>query len=106
MIAETTTQKELFAPAETVSTEAKAPNTIPEAMAIGYDNPHAANPFVWSSSLWEAFLIGQYLRCRGLSMDGFRKSRGSSYVNRNGLNVKVIYDRRGGTMSHALIANR
>ena len=100
------TQAELFTPTETVSTEAKAPDTIPEAMAAGYENPKADNPFMWSSCLWEAFLIGQYLRERGLSVDGFRKSRGSSYVNRSGLVVKVLYERRGGTASWGITANR
>jgi hypothetical protein len=100
------TQAELFTPAETVSSEAKAPDTIPAVIAMGYDNPTAANPYYWSSSFWEAFLIGQYLRDKGLPVDGFRKSRGSSYVNRSGLVVKVLYDRRGGTASGGITANR
>jgi hypothetical protein len=97
------TQAELFTPAETVSREPKAPDTIPEVMAMGHENPHAANPYYWSSTFWEAFPISQYLALRGLPVDGFRKSRGSSYVNRNGLKLTVVYDRRGGTMSHAII---
>jgi hypothetical protein len=100
------TQAELFSPTETVSQEAKAPDTIPAVMAMGYDNPKAANPYYWSSSFWEAFLIGQYLREKGLPVDGFRQSRGSSYVNRSGLVLKVAYDKRGGTASWAIIANR
>ena len=38
-----------------------------------------------SSTLWEAFTLGQHLRRHGHSMEGFRKSRGSSYVNARGV---------------------
>jgi hypothetical protein len=103
------TQAELFSPTETVSTEVKAPSAIADAMTAGHDNPKAANPFLWSSTLWEAFQIGQYLHSRGINppFTAFRKVSGSIYANpRADLSVKVIYDRRGGTMSHALIANR
>jgi hypothetical protein len=61
------TQAELFSPAETVSTDVKAPSTIADAMTAGYENPKAANPFLWSTTLWEAFQIGQYLHSRGIN---------------------------------------
>jgi len=68
---------------------------FPEAIAAGHKTPLGANPFLWSSNLWEAFNIGQYLAKRGISPDGFRKSRGSRYVNNAGLVLKYHYDAAG-----------
>lgn len=68
------------------------PQSVPEAVATGHASPEAANPFLWSSDMWEAFNLGQYLRKLDISPEGFRKSRGSSYVNKSGLIVKYHYE--------------
>jgi hypothetical protein len=45
------TQAELFTATETISTQAKSPSTVTEALAVGYDNPKAATvPVVWTAS--------------------------------------------------------
>ena len=99
------TQAELFAPPETFFVTAAQPRTVTEAIAFGRNHPAAGNPFLWSSTLWEAVQIGKYLHAHDLSAEGFRKSRGSSYANRHGLTLKIIYDRQGGTASWAIIAS-
>ena len=90
---------ELFPRPELASTPVTRPATVPEAIAAGHSRPCAENPFLWSSNLWEAFNLGQYLRGRGMAPDGFRKSRGSTYINRNGLIIKYHYDRQGWFLS-------
>ncbi len=82
-------QRELFPVSELSPVLHDQPRTVPEAIAAGHKMPLGANPFLWSSNLWEAFNIGQYLAKRGISPDGFRKSRGSRYVNNAGLLSKV-----------------
>jgi hypothetical protein len=89
------TQTELFPAAEITSAADRLPNTVSEAVASGYRRPCGQNPFPWSSTLWEAFNLGQYLRGRGLAPEGFRKSHGSKYLNSNGLIVEYHYDRHG-----------
>ena len=89
------TQRELFPVSELSPVLHEQPRTVPEAIAAGHKMPLGANPFLWSSNLWEAFNIGQYLAKRGISPDGFRKSRGSRYVNNAGLVLKYHYDAAG-----------
>jgi hypothetical protein len=67
---------ELFSSADLPAVPSAEPRTVPEAIAAGHSRPDAANPFLWSSILWEAFNIGQYLRKRRISPDGFRKVHG------------------------------
>jgi hypothetical protein len=98
----TMTQPELFPVAELGSAPVVLPNTVPEAIAAGYARPSAENPFPWSSNLWEAFNLGQYLHGRRIVPEGFRKSRGSKYRNRDGLIIEYHYDRHG----FCLTANR
>jgi hypothetical protein len=50
--------------------------------------------FLWSSSLWEAFNIGQCLAKRGISPDGFRKSRGFALCEQRGPRPQISLRRR------------
>jgi hypothetical protein len=72
---------------------------ISEVIQVGYGFHHGPE-------LQARFKVISVIPGRTLSIDGFRKSRGSSYANRSGLVVKVLYDRRGGTASWAVTANR
>ena len=85
------TQTELFA-ADLGPLPVREPQSVPEAVTAGHASPEAANPFLWSSDMWEAFNLGQYLNKHGMSPEGFRKSRGSSYANKSGLIVKYHYE--------------
>jgi hypothetical protein len=95
-------QTELFTDLPSTPVSVQTPRTVPEALTAGHAAPLADNPFLWSSTLWEAFNLGQYLAQRGLDAHGFRKSRGSKYVNAAGLIVQYYYDRSG----WCLTANR
>lgn len=93
------TQRELFPVSELSPVLHEQPRTVPEAIAAGHKTPLGANPFLWSSNFWEAFNLGQYLAQRGISPDGFRKSRGSKFVNATGLVIEYHYDAAGWCLS-------
>lgn len=86
------TQTELFPASDLGSAPITEPHTVPEAIAAGFASPGSGNPFLWSSTLWEAFGLGQHLHRHGYSAEGFRKSRGSSYLNAHGLRFRFFYD--------------
>lgn len=73
--------------------------TMPDAILAGHRAPDATNPFCYSSILWQAFNLGQYLALCGLPPTGWRRSRGNSFAHRSGLVVHYYFESAGFCLS-------
>ena len=66
-----------------------------EAYRAGYFHRGAANPHIWSSTMWEAWEIGKYFQQNGLGYFNIKKAMGSSYKVEDGKQVSILYGKKG-----------
>ncbi len=68
---------------------------IAEAFRAGYFARGAANPNIWSSTMWEAWEIGKHFQQKGLGYFSISKTRGSSYKVEDGRTASILYGKKG-----------
>lgn len=79
-----------------------------DAMRAAYDiaasygsrvRPSACrNPYLWSSYMWEAWELGDYIHEKGLTLGApghWERGRGNTYRNADGLTLKLHYGKSG-----------
>lgn len=67
--------------------------TSEDAFRAGKQDPSGTNPFLWSSTLWEAFEVGQFCSTH-LPAARFKGHRGSTVKTTEG-GVRVTYRAKG-----------
>lgn len=70
---------------------AKPTKQVREAVEGGHANPESRNPFLWSSSLWEAWEFGRFMGRAGRSIEGLDKGRGLLWRTLGGYAFKGEY---------------
>jgi hypothetical protein len=53
-----------------------------------------ANPWLWSSRLWEAFEFGYYIHEKGLVLRNYERGRGNTFRNDDGGSFKLWYTKQ------------
>lgn len=65
------------------------------ALKIGYGAAQSGNPFLFSSSTWEAFEIGRYMANSGLALEPVQRRRGTRFDIGAGHPVHIAFGRHG-----------
>ena len=61
-------------------------------------------PHYYSSPLWEAWIMGRFIRSSGRALTGVRPSRGSTFKAGNGEAWRLTYGRRPGNYTIAKVS--
>lgn len=75
---------------------AKLTPEVAAQVQAGFDASAPQNPHIWSSTMWEAWEFGHYMRMSGREIGGVEKGRGSVWRTPSGACFRLNYPKAKG----------